>query len=169
MLSFAKNVLRNELVLHQADSAKIELSPDEMKELRAKFTEVVGSSWDQLGISPKSLADSAKTLPAREKLASARVNAYLDKLMQQQAGFVQVPPPLEMMLKEKYNATIERLRAGQGRGYDHGAEGQGGLDAREERAADGGADGWNADAAAGRTSTGTRAGTSAGSGASEAA
>src|SRR3569623_1359473 len=106
VLSFAKNGLRNELVLHQADSAKIALSPDEMKELHAKFTEVVGSSWDQLGISPKSLADSAKTLPAREKLASARVNAYLDKLMQQQVGFVQVPPPLEMMLKEKYNETI---------------------------------------------------------------
>jgi hypothetical protein len=106
VLSFAKNVLRNELVLHQADSAKIALSPDEMKELHAKFTQVVGSSWDQLGISPKSLADSAKTVPAREKLASARVNAYLDKLMLQQAGFVQVPPPLEMLLKQKYNVTI---------------------------------------------------------------
>ena len=106
VLSFAKNVLRNELVLHQADSAKIALSPDEMKELHAKFTEVVGSSWEQLGISPKSLADSAKTVPAREKLASARVNAYLDKLMLQQAGFVQVPPPLEMVLKQKYNVTI---------------------------------------------------------------
>jgi hypothetical protein len=106
VLSFAKNVLRNELVLHQADSAKIALTPDEMKELHAKFTEVVGTSWDQLGLTPKSLADSAKTLPAREKLASTRVNAYLDKLMQQQAGFVQVPPPLEMMLKQKYNVTI---------------------------------------------------------------
>jgi hypothetical protein len=106
VLSFARNVLRNELVLHQADSAKIALSPEEMKELHAKFTEVVGTSWDQLGISPKSLADSAKTVPAREKLASARVNAYLDKLMLQQAGFVQVPPPLEMLLKQKYNVTI---------------------------------------------------------------
>ena len=106
VLSFAKNVLRNELVLHQADSAKIALSPNEMKELHAKFTEVVGSSWDQLGLSPKSLEDSAKTVPAREKLASTRVNAYLDKLMLQQAGFVQVPPPLEMMLKQKYNVTI---------------------------------------------------------------
>jgi len=106
VLSFARNVLRNELVLHQADSAKIALTPEETKELHAKFTEVVATSWDQLGISPKSLADSAKTLLAREKLASTRVNAYLDKLMQQQAGFVQVPPPLESLLKEKYNATI---------------------------------------------------------------
>jgi PPIC-type peptidyl-prolyl cis-trans isomerase-like protein len=106
VLQFAKNVLRNELVLHQADSAKIVLTPDEMKELHGKFAEVVASSWDQLGMSPKSLADSAKTLPAREKLASARANAYLDKLMQQQAGFVQIPPPLEMLMKEKYNVTI---------------------------------------------------------------
>ena len=95
VLSFARNVLRNELVLHQADSAKIELTAEEYKELHWRFTEVVATSWDQLGLSPKSLADSAKTVPAREKLASTRVNAYLDKLMQQQAGFVQVPPPLE--------------------------------------------------------------------------
>jgi peptidyl-prolyl cis-trans isomerase D len=106
VLSFAKNVLRNELVLHQADSAKVELTPEEMKDLHTRFTEVVTASWDQLGISPKSLADSAKTVPAREKLASARADAYLDKLMNQQAGFVQVPPPLEMLMKEKYNVTI---------------------------------------------------------------
>ena len=106
VLSFAKNVLRNELVLHQADSAKVELTPAEMQDLRKRFTEVVLSSWDQLGISPKSLADSAKTVPAREKLAGARTDAYLDKLMNQQAGFVQIPPPLEMLMKEKYKVTI---------------------------------------------------------------
>jgi peptidyl-prolyl cis-trans isomerase D len=106
VISFAKNVLRNELVLHQADSAKITLTPDEMKELHNRFAEVVVQSWDQLGINPKTLADSAKTVSAREKLASARVNAYLDKLMQQQAGFVQVPPPLEQLMKQKYNVTI---------------------------------------------------------------
>jgi hypothetical protein len=106
VLSFAKNVLRNELVLHQADSAKITLTPDEEKELHSKFTEVLASSWDQLGLSPKSLSDSAKTVSAREALASKRVNAYLDRLMQQQAGFVQVPPPLEMLLKQKYPVTI---------------------------------------------------------------
>jgi peptidyl-prolyl cis-trans isomerase D len=106
VIAFAKNVLRNELVLHQADSAKVELTPEEKKDLHKRFTEVVSSSWDQLGLNPKSLADSAKTLPAREKLASQRADAYLDKLMQQQAGFVQVPPPLEMLMKEKYNVTI---------------------------------------------------------------
>ena len=73
VLSFAKNVLRNELVLHQADSAKVELTPEEMKELHTRFTEVVTSSWDQLGLSPKSLADSAKTrFRAREARERAR-------------------------------------------------------------------------------------------------
>ncbi|HXT48128.1 MAG TPA: hypothetical protein VN717_05775, partial [Gemmatimonadaceae bacterium] len=108
VLSFAKNVMRNELVLHQADSAKIDLSPDEYKELHARFTEVLASSWEQLGLAPKSLSDSAKTVAAREKLASTRVNAYLDKLMVQQAGFVQVPPPLEQSLRQKYGVTINQ-------------------------------------------------------------
>jgi len=108
VLSFARNVLRNELVLHQADSAKIELTPEEYKQLEARFTEVVGSSQEQLGIAPKSLADSAKTVAAREKLASTRVNAYIDKLMQQQAGFVQVPPPLEELMRQKYPVTVNQ-------------------------------------------------------------
>ncbi|HEY7861045.1 MAG TPA: hypothetical protein VIB98_06335, partial [Gemmatimonadaceae bacterium] len=101
--------MRNELVLHQADSAKIDLTPDEYKELHSRFTEVLASSWDQLGLAPKSLTDSAKTVAAREKLASARVNAYLDKLMVQQAGFVQVPPPLEQSLRQKYGVTINQM------------------------------------------------------------
>lgn len=108
VLSFAKNVMRNELVLHQADSAKIDLTPDEYKELHTRFTEMLASSWGQLGLAPKSLTDSAKTVAAREKLASARVNAYLDKLMVQQVGFVQVPPPLEQSLRQKYGVTINQ-------------------------------------------------------------
>lgn len=108
VLSFAKNVLRNELVLHQADSAKIDLTPEEYKQMQTRFVEVIAQSQEQLGVSPKALADSAKTVSAREKLASTRVNAYLDKLMQQQAGFVQVPPPLEELMKAKYPVTINQ-------------------------------------------------------------
>ena len=51
---------------------------------------------------------SASNSCAREKLASSRVNAYLDKLMVQQAGFVQVPPPLEQSLRQKYGVTINQ-------------------------------------------------------------
>jgi len=108
VLAFAKNVLRNELVLHQADSAKIDLTPEEYKQLQTRFTEVIGQSQDQLGVSAKSLSDSAKTLAAREKLASVRVNAYIDKLMLQQAGFIQIPPPLEELMKQKYTVTINQ-------------------------------------------------------------
>lgn len=108
VLSFAKNVLRNELVLHQADSAKIDLTPEEYKQLQTRFAEVIASSQDQLGVSPKALADSAKTVTARETLASTRVNAYIDKLMQQQAGFVQIPPPLEELMRQKYPVTLNQ-------------------------------------------------------------
>jgi hypothetical protein len=47
-------------------------------------------------------------VPARETLASTRVNAYIDKLMQQQAGFVQIPPPLEEMMRQKYPVTLNQ-------------------------------------------------------------
>jgi hypothetical protein len=106
VLTFARNVLRNELVLHQADSAKIDLTPDEYKELHGRLTEALAGTWDQLGITPKSLSDSGKAVGDREKIASTRVNAYLDKLMVQQAGFVQVPPPLVSLLRQKFGHSI---------------------------------------------------------------
>ena len=43
-----------------------------------------------------------------EKLASVRVNAYIDKLMLQQAGFIQIPPPLEELMKQKYTVTVNQ-------------------------------------------------------------
>ncbi|HXY32203.1 MAG TPA: peptidylprolyl isomerase [Gemmatimonadaceae bacterium] len=107
-VSFLKNLLRNELVLHQADSAKVELTPAEMDTLRKAFADLVTSRWEQLNVSPPSLADSGKTEAARERIAAARVDDYLDKLMQQQARFVDVPPPLEEVLRDRYPAKVNQ-------------------------------------------------------------
>ena len=106
MTEFAKNVVRNELVLHQADSANVQLDSAELDEMHSKFTEVVSALWDQLGVTPKSLADSGKTPAERERIAATRVNQYLDKLMTQQASYIAVPPPIEELLRAKYAWTV---------------------------------------------------------------
>ena len=58
---FVKNMVRNELILHAADSAKVAMDPQQLAQLRGTFAQVIGNAWTQLGIAPAQLSDSAKT------------------------------------------------------------------------------------------------------------
>jgi peptidyl-prolyl cis-trans isomerase D len=103
---FVKQLARNELLLKQADSAKIQVDTAELSNLRKAFVNAVSQAWTQLGIAPSSLKDSAKSDGDKEKLASSRVEGYLDRLTQQRAEFVQVPLPVERALRQKYDWKV---------------------------------------------------------------
>jgi parvulin-like peptidyl-prolyl isomerase len=106
LVSMVKRFANNELVLKQADSAKIAIDPAEITQLRTSFVNAVKQVWSQLGVTPSSLQDSAKTESDREKLASKRVDAYFDKLVQEQARFVAVPTPVANVLRSKYSYSF---------------------------------------------------------------
>jgi len=103
---FVKNVERNELVLHEADSANVQLDSTELAEMHSRLSQAVSALWDRLGVAPKSLADSGKTPAERERIAATRADQYLDKLMSQQASYVAVPPPIEELLRAKYSWKV---------------------------------------------------------------
>lgn len=103
---FIKNVERNELVLHEADSANVQLDSAELAEMHTRFSQAVSALWDRLGVTPKSLADSGKTPAERERIAATRADQYVDKLMTQQASYVAVPPPIEELLRGKYSWKV---------------------------------------------------------------
>ncbi len=110
---FVKNMVRNELILHAADSAKVAMDPQQLAQLRGTFAQVVGRAWSQLGIAPAQLSDSAKTEEERERVAAARIEAYVDRLLANQAQFVPVPTEVSDLLRETYewkiaNAGVER-------------------------------------------------------------
>jgi parvulin-like peptidyl-prolyl isomerase len=92
----------NELVLKQADSAKVQIDSAQMTQLRSNFVNAVGTSWTALGVTPASLQDSAKSESDREKLAATRINDYFTRMVQEQASFVPVPTPLSSALRSKY-------------------------------------------------------------------
>src|SRR5215210_2315871 len=89
----------NELVLKQADSAKVQLDPAELTQLHTSFANAVRSATAQLGVAAASLKDSAKTEGDREKLAARRVDDYFARMLQEQAAFVPVPTPLSNVLR----------------------------------------------------------------------
>ncbi len=104
--NFVKSIARNEVMLTKADSAGIKMTPGEMDTLRMEFKGVVASLWQQLGIEPAALADSARSVPERERLAASRVEAYLDRIMAGQAQPLSVPPPVQAVLRSRFEPKV---------------------------------------------------------------
>jgi hypothetical protein len=101
-----KRYALNELVLRQADSAKIQVDPAQLAQLHASFTNAVRNAWAQLGVAPTSLQDSAKSEGDREKLSAKRIDAYFARMIQEQAPFVPVPTPVSNILRSKYKYSL---------------------------------------------------------------
>ena len=105
--NFVKSLMLNELLLKQADSAGVKIDTAEVNAVRTAFKSIVRNTWAGLRVSPELLSDSAKTPAEKERLAAARVDGYLGRLLQQQEGFIDIPPPLAEALREKYDGSIK--------------------------------------------------------------
>ena len=103
---FVSSIAEREVMLQKADSAKITLSAEDKTQLYGQFGQLVQTLEQQLGVDPKALSDSAKTAPERERLASNRVEAYIDRILAGQAQPVPVPQPLATVLQSKYESSI---------------------------------------------------------------
>ena len=103
---YVTNMAQREVLLQRADSAKSAVSPEEMNQLHADFKQAVVAAWNGLNVDPKSLADSAATPDARARLAAARVEAYIDRVMAGQAQPLPVAAPLQIVLLGKFDAKV---------------------------------------------------------------
>jgi len=105
---FVKNFVRNELVLHSAESAKVGPDATQLAEIRKLFTSALTNAWTSLRLSPDSLTAVAKSKTERAKVAAQRVEEYMGKLLAQQAPYVDVTTPVQNVLRDKYDYTINR-------------------------------------------------------------
>jgi hypothetical protein len=106
VIQYVKNMAQRDVLLQRADSLKVAVTPEELASLHRDFVQAVVQSWQAMNLDPKSLADSGKTAAQREKIAAARVEAFLDRIM---AGGVQplpVPSPLQIVLMNKYPSKV---------------------------------------------------------------
>ena len=104
---FVESLIIQELLLKQADSAGIKVDTAEVMAIRSAFKSLVQNAWAGLRISPQLLADSAESAADKERLAAARVDAYMGRLLQNQEGFIDIPPPLADALREKYDGSVK--------------------------------------------------------------
>ena len=103
---FVKNFVRNELVLKAADSAKLGPDATQLADIRKMFMTAITSAWTALNVDPKALQTAANAKDARAKLAAQRIEEYVGKLLQQQAQYVDVTQPVQNVLRDKYDHTI---------------------------------------------------------------
>jgi peptidyl-prolyl cis-trans isomerase D len=103
---FAKQLIVNDLMLMAADSAKDTLDTSERANLRQVFSASVENSYAGLGITPADLATTGKTVADREKIASARIEKFMDALLSNKAQFVDVSEPVSRALRSKYEARV---------------------------------------------------------------
>jgi PPIC-type PPIASE domain len=103
---FAKQLVVNDLLLKAADSAKITLDSAEQANIHNVFTTSVQNSYSGLNIVPAQLADSGKSVSAREKIAAARIETFMNALLNNKAQFVDVSEPVSRALRARYDARV---------------------------------------------------------------
>lgn len=106
LVNFIKLLVRGQLIVKGADSAKIALDTAEMSNLYMGFRTNLTGAWNLMGVDPKALSDSAKSEADRAKLAGTRVSTYFDKLVKNEVGFADIAYPVVRVLQKKYKYTV---------------------------------------------------------------
>jgi hypothetical protein len=106
---FARVLSLNLLLLREADSAKVAVSPEEWKQLYGRYTEQVDSLRNDLGFTP---ADTA--LP--DSAVAAKVAQYFDGLVSGTVRMRPVPSALGTLLRERGRYRVDE--GGVSRAFD---------------------------------------------------
>ena len=98
---FLKAITQRDLLIQLADSAKVTLTPEDWQAIRAEHDSAIMMLGSILNLSPQMLRDSASTPEERTNIAMARVNDYVERVLQGRARFFPVPPFLGETLREQ--------------------------------------------------------------------
>ncbi len=106
---FARVLALNLLLLREADSARMHVTPDEWKQLYARYTDALDTLRADMGFTA---ADTA--LP--DSAVAAKVAQYFDGLVAGKVRMRPVPSALGSLLRERGNYRVDQV--GVSRGFD---------------------------------------------------
>jgi hypothetical protein len=114
ILYFTRQVVLQELLANQADSAGVQLSDTAYAVIRNLYTGAVTELWNVVGIAPDSLAAAGSTLDEREQIARRRVDVYFERFAAGTVDLLSIPPLLGTRLRAEADwelnpAGIERV------------------------------------------------------------
>lgn len=125
---FVRNLIRNELILAAAESAKIDVDSTERENIYSSFGSLVQNAWAGLRVGPGMVEDSAKTRDERARFIPARIDMYVDNLVMGTEQFVEIPAPLATAVRQKYKWKVSAA------GLDRALAAATALRAREDSA-----------------------------------
>lgn len=106
LTQFAKILTQNVLLLEQADSAKIHITPDEWKGLNSRYQANLDTLRGEMGLDEASLGDSTTAKAERVKVAELKVQQYFDRLMEGKTRLRPLPSALATVLRERYDYRV---------------------------------------------------------------
>ncbi len=104
---FLKAITQRDLVIQQADSAKVTLTPEDWQQVRAEHDSALMMLGSILNLSAQLLRDSVPTPEERTNVAMARVNDYLERVLQGRARYFPIPPALAEMLRAQGRWSVD--------------------------------------------------------------
>lgn len=97
---FVQRLAERDLLLTQVDSAGVQLTPEDWREVKTQHDSVLTVLRNALALSAERLKDSAATGEARARVAMTRVDDYVDRVFKNgTAEFFPVPPFLALALR----------------------------------------------------------------------
>jgi hypothetical protein len=113
LTQFARVLTQNVLLLRQADSAKIQVTPEEWTGMAAGYRAQVDTLRMEMGLDTTALWDSTVAPAARNKVAAEKVEQYFDRLVSGKSRLRPLPSALATLLRERssyrvYDAGVNR-------------------------------------------------------------
>jgi hypothetical protein len=113
LTQFARVLSQNVLLLRQADSAKIQVTPEEWAGMAANYRAQVDTLRMEMGLDTAALWDSTVAAADRDKVAAGKVEQYFDRLVSGKSRLRPLPSALAMLLRDRstyriYDAGLNR-------------------------------------------------------------
>jgi peptidyl-prolyl cis-trans isomerase D len=108
LTQFAKVLSQNVLLLRQADSAKIQVTPAEWQSMAANYRSQLDTLRVEMGFGRDTteLWDSTVAKNDRKKVAAVKVERYFDQLVSGKSRLRPLPSALASLLRDRYDYKI---------------------------------------------------------------
>src|SRR5829696_5092213 len=106
LTQFARVLSQNVLLLQQADSAKIQITPAEWKELAETYRDQVDSLRLDMGLDTAGLWDSTVSAADRNKVAATKVDQYFERLGAGKSRLRPLPAAMGSLLRDQSSHRV---------------------------------------------------------------
>jgi hypothetical protein len=106
LTQFARILTQNVLLLQQADSAKIQITPEEWQGLDARYRAHLDTLRGEMGLDDSNLGDSSAAKAERRKVAALKVEQYFDQLVEGKSRLRPLPSALATVLRDRFSYRV---------------------------------------------------------------